>query len=93
MSVNSAHRTEAIHRAEAIGSSDERREGGAEDLAWVRFRSGIVVVVTFLLIAMLLVIAIGGARAGANYGLGLLIVTLAAGTIDGLALARRRRHR
>jgi hypothetical protein len=64
-----------------------------EDLTWSRFWLGIAGVIVFMIASILLVIAIGGTRAGADYGLLVLIVTLLAGIADGVVLIRRRRHR
>jgi len=81
----------AVHRQEAIANMDEPKHD--DDLAWSRFWLGIGCVLVFAISSILLVISIGGARAGADYGLAVLMLTLLAGIVDGIVLARRRRHR
>lgn len=67
---------------------DQNRDD--DDHVWSRFWVGIGCVLIFAITSTLLVIAIGGPHAGASYGLVVLIVTLLAGTIDGVVLLRRR---
>jgi O-antigen/teichoic acid export membrane protein len=74
-----------------MDESNQHDDG--EDLTWSRFWLGIGCVLAFVISSILLVIAIGGAHAGADYGLLILIVTLFAGIVDGIVLARRRRNR
>lgn len=64
-----------------------------EDDTWSRFWLGITCVIAFAVASILLVVAIGGAKAGADYGLAVLVITLIAGMVDGVVIARRRRHR
>lgn len=82
--------TTTTTHSETITSMDKSHQG--EDLTWSRFWLGIACVIAFVIASILLVIAIGGARAGADYGLVILIVTLFAGIVDGVVLARRRRR-
>jgi hypothetical protein len=76
--------------SETITSMDESRQHDEDDLTWSRFWLGIACVIAFVIASILLVIAIGGTRAGADYGLLALIVTLLAGLVDGIVLSRRR---
>lgn len=61
------------------------------DDTWTRFGVGLVVVLSFVLASILLVVALGGAHAGVDYGLAILIVTLVAALADGIFLWRRNR--
>lgn len=75
---------------ETVMSMDESKQHDTKDLTWSRFWLGIGCVITFVIASILFVIAIGGAHAGADYGLVVLIVTLLAASIDGAVLFRRR---
>lgn len=75
---------------EKIISMDELNHN---DLTWSRFWIGLGCVLAFVIASDLVVIAIAGTHAGADYGLVVLIMTLIAGIIDGIVIARRRRHR
>lgn len=78
-------------RPETVISMDESRQHDDDrDLTWSRFWLGIGCVLAFVIASMLLVIAISGTRAGADYGLMVLIVILLARLVDGIVLARRR---
>jgi hypothetical protein len=48
------------------------------------------VVLAFVIASTLLVIAVGGAKAGADYGLSILVISLFATLVDGIILFRRR---
>jgi hypothetical protein len=61
------------------------------DLVWSRFWLGVGCVLAFMIISILLVTAVGGVEAGKDYGLTILVVSLIAGTVDGIILYRRRR--
>lgn len=90
---HTAFRT-AFRGPETIMAMDElRQHGEGRDLTWTRFWLGIGCVIVFAIASILLVIAIGGAHAGADYGLVILIATLIIGTVDGIVIARRRRNR
>jgi hypothetical protein len=64
-----------------------------DDHTWSRFWLGAAIVIAFAIASIVLVITIGGTRAGADYGLSALMVTLLVALIDGIVLARRRRNR
>jgi hypothetical protein len=70
---------------------DEQQRDDKRDLVWSRFWLGIGCVLAFMIISILLVTAVGGVEAGKVYGLTVLIVTMIAGTVDGIILYRRRR--
>lgn len=59
-------------------------------LIWSRFWLGVGGVLAFVIASILLVVAVGGAHAGADYGLVVLIVTLLVVLVDGIMLSRRR---
>lgn len=73
-----------------IPMDESHQHGRGEDPTWNRFWLGIGCVLAFAIASVLLVTMVGGTRVGADYGLSILIVTLAAGLVDGVALARRR---
>jgi hypothetical protein len=79
-------------RSETVMSMDESQQHDGRDLTWSRFWLGIGCVLAFMIASIVLVVAVGGARAGKDYGLVVLIVTTIAGMIDGVVLARRRRR-
>lgn len=71
----------------------DRPAGDDDDVAWHRFWLGISVVLAFVIASTLLVIAVGGTKAGADYGLSILVISLFATLVDGIILFRRRKNR
>jgi len=71
---------------------ESQQDDDGRDLTWSRFWLGIGCVIVFMIASIMLVVAVGGAKAGKEYGLMILIATLIVGTIDGIVLARRRRR-
>jgi hypothetical protein len=59
-------------------------------VVWNRFWLGVSAVLAFAIASTLLVMAIAGPKAGADYGLSMLVITLAATLVDGVILFRRR---
>lgn len=80
----------ASRTGETVASVDEDKSCGTGRRTWSRFWLGIGCVTMFVVSAVLFVAATHGARAGANCGLVLLVVTLVAVSIDGAVLIRRR---
>jgi hypothetical protein len=84
--------SQTVTHPETITYMDDspQHDDDDDDRTWIQFWLGIACVLAFAIASILLVIAIGGTHAGADYGLVILIVTLFAGLVDGIVLARRR---
>ena len=61
-----------------------------EDLSWPRFWAGVGLIFTFAIISTAIVLVVCGVRAGADYGLLVIILALGGTLVDGVILARRR---
>lgn len=65
-------------------------DGDGDDVVWNRFWLGIAAVMAFAVASTLFVMVVGGPKAGADYGLSILVITLFATLVDGIILFRRR---